>query len=375
MKVLHINCNYFGHNPVHINMIKTLDKIVDIENWVFSPVSKEIVDNSNERIIACKCINKYDRLFFNHKSRKIRKNLLKNVDIRTFDLLHAYTVFTDGNVAYELNKKYGIPYVVAVRSTDVEVFLRYMPHLRKKGIKIMENASRIFFLSESYKKYVFDNYIPKKKKNIIKKCVVIPNGIDNFWLDNIYNNQESFDKKIELLKNKSLKIVYAGDINTNKNLLTTCKAIDYLKNEGWNIEYIVAGRIKSKKIFNKIKKYIDYRGKLSKENLLDIYRKAHIFVMPSFKETFGIVYAEAISQGLPVVYSKGQGFDCQFEEGTVGFHVDSNNYKDIVDVTYKIIDNYKTISNKCIKCCESFNWNNLCKLYEKIYKEIIEKRG
>ena len=66
-----------------------------------------------------------------------------------------------------------------------------MPHLRKKGIKIMENASRIFFLSESYKKYVFDNYIPKEKKNIIKKCVVIPNGIDNFWLDNIYNNQES----------------------------------------------------------------------------------------------------------------------------------------------------------------------------------------
>ena len=38
-----------------------------------------------------------------------------------------------------------------------------------------------------------------------------------------------------------------------------------------------------------------------------IYRENDIYVMPSIIETFGLVYAEAMSQGLPVIYTRGQG--------------------------------------------------------------------
>ena len=44
--------------------------------------------------------------------------------------------------------------------------------------------------------------------------------------------------------------------------------------------------------------------------------------MTSLGESFGLTYAEAMSQGVPVIYSKGQGFDGQFKEGVVGYHVD-----------------------------------------------------
>lgn len=43
--------------------------------------------------------------------------------------------------------------------------------------------------------------------------------------------------------------------------------------------------------------------------LARLYRPASGFAMVSFRENFGLVYAEALSQGRPVVYSKGQGFD------------------------------------------------------------------
>jgi glycosyltransferase involved in cell wall biosynthesis len=65
--------------------------------------------------------------------------------------------------------------------------------------------------------------------------------------------------------------------------------------------------------------------------LIDIYRANDIFVMPSFTESFGLVYAEAISQGLPVVYSIGQGFDRQFPEGEVGYHADPNSAQSVAD--------------------------------------------
>lgn len=42
--------------------------------------------------------------------------------------------------------------------------------------------------------------------------------------------------------------------------------------------------------------------------------------MPSFKETFGLVYAEALSRFIEVIYTKGQGFD-------------GNLKKDLLDIT------------------------------------------
>ncbi|MBF1138813.1 MAG: glycosyltransferase, partial [[Eubacterium] sulci] len=36
--------------------------------------------------------------------------------------------------------------------------------------------------------------------------------------------------------------------------------------------------------------------------LIEEYRKADIFALLSKTESFGIVYAEAISQGLPILY-------------------------------------------------------------------------
>lgn len=58
--------------------------------------------------------------------------------------------------------------------------------------------------------------------------------------------------------------------------------------------------------------------------------------MPSFTESFGLVYAEAMSQGLPVIYSKGQGFDGQFAEGVVGYHVDAHDPEELCENIIKM---------------------------------------
>ena len=41
--------------------------------------------------------------------------------------------------------------------------------------------------------------------------------------------------------------------------------------------------------------------------------------MPSITETFGLVYGEALSQGLLIIYTKGQGFDGQIKEKLAGY--------------------------------------------------------
>ena len=66
--------------------------------------------------------------------------------------------------------------------------------------------------------------------------------------------------------------------------------------------------------------------------------------MPSFHETFGLVYIEAMSQGLPIIYTKGEGIDGYFKEATVGYSVNPKDVKNIVKKIEMIIHNYNKIS-------------------------------
>ena len=234
------------------------------------------------------------------------------------------------------------------------------------GVNILRNAKRVIFISEPYKKYTIDKFIPEKfKKEIESKSVVIPNGIDQFWLNN------KFKDRIRPQNNK-LKLIYAGSINANKNIHTTTKACELLIKEGYEVNYIIIGKITDKRFNDFIKKYsfIKYIPYCQKEELIIHYRNSDIFIMPSKHETFGLVYAEAMSQGLPIIYTRGQGFDGQFAEGEVGYSVQYDSAEEIADRVKDIIDRYETISRNCIEQVDKFNWDKIAKEYMMIYAKI-----
>ena len=370
MKVLHINCNYIG-TTLHQLMIEELDRR-GIENEVFVPTYNRsiAVIKPNENVCVSECFKKWNRLVFDYKQRKIIRAIEERYDVASFDLIHAYTLFTDGNVARVLSEKYGVPYVVAVRNTDVNDFFKKMIHLRHRGVTNLLRAQKIFFLSNSYKNIVLEKYIPKKHwKEISDKSVIIPNGIDNYWMDHTYYRTED-------VKNKSkINIIYAGGIDRNKNITMTQKAMDILLERGYSVDFSIIGKVKDKKVYSQICKNSHSKvfSPMKKEQLISMYRKADIFVMPSHTESFGLVYAEAMTQGLPVIYTRGQGFDGQFLDGEVGYAVDDKDEWSIVEAIVKIVDRYEEISTHAIEGAKKFRWDNICEIYKQIYCCIVSE--
>ncbi|WP_064971722.1 glycosyltransferase family 4 protein [Ornithinibacillus californiensis] len=370
MKILHINSNYL-YTTLFDKMVEKLN-LLGIENTVFMPINGSIkfVIKPKEFVYSPVCFNKFDRYLYYIKQKKIYKSINKTLNLSSFHTIHAHTLFTDGHIAYKLKLEYGIPYVVAVRNTDVNTFFKYRIHLRNLGIKILKEAENIIFLSESYKNLVLNEYInDDDREDILRKTKIIPNGIDEFWFRN-----KGVPKTVE--QNSEIKLLYAGIINKNKNIISTTKAIDSLLKKGYNVRFTIVGRIGDEAVYQKVKDlpYVHYMGPRSKEELLKIYNENHIFIMPSKTETFGLVYAEAISQGLPIIYSKGQGFDKQFEEGLVGYHVDSNNTEDIANRILDVISNYHHISANCIEQCEKFDWSVISNNYFDIYRDTMIKQ-
>ena len=372
MKVLHINTNYIG-TTLHQNMINALEAS-DVENDVFVPTCTKykaaIVPNANVHVY--KCFWYWDGLSFYFKQWKIWRTFASAFSLDDYDLLHAYTVSTDGNVAYQANKKYGIKYIVAVRNTDMNYFFKKRFYLRKRGVKILLNAERICFLSRAYQEQLLAKYIPEKHRETIRqKSVLMPNGIDDYWLRNL-NSNDDLVQKMQRMQNKQLRIVFAGRIDRFKNCRLTVDACDILKRKGWNVEFHVAGSIAEQAEFDYINSsgFLVYHGRLTRESLIDLYRNSDIYVMPSHSESFGLTYVEAMSQALPVVYTRGQGFDGQHSDGEVGYAVSDTDPNELAETILKCVKAYNSLSANAVHAAKQYNWERICLEYRAMYDMI-----
>lgn len=367
MRILHI-CSYYVTSKLYPKLFDSLQKIIeDVDVYVFISKEYKIENQYPSNVYISKCYNKFDRYIFYLKHGKVLNDIKNTMDVKKYDIVHAHSLFSNGYIAHKLKQQYNIPYIVAVRNTDVNVFFSKMIHLRTIGVNIMRNAEKVIFISKPYKEYTIERFIPEKyKKEIKEKSIVIPNGIDEFWLKNKHRDRSNPE-------NKKIKLIYVGRIDVNKNIDTTTRACEILIEQGYKVNYRVIGNIKDKKYHDFINKYpfIEYVPYCRKEELINHYRSADIFVMPSKHETFGLVYAEAMSQGLPVIYTRGQGFDGHFKEGEVGYPVQHDSAEEIVERIKDILANYEAISSRCIQKVDEFNWDEIAKKYCNIYENIL----
>ncbi len=370
MKILNINSYYYS-STVHKQLDNALSKL-KLNFMTYAPVARgytpreECKYDQEDYVKKVECYNEIDRYIFHLKHSKILKNIVEEIDIDKYDCLHAHSLFSNGYIAMKLKERLRKPYFVTVRNTDVNVFFKRMIHLRGLGNKILREADGVIFLSKPYKMNVIDKYVKKKYKNsILAKSYVIPNGIDEFWLAN-----KSIPKTLE--SPKHIKLLYVGAISKQKNILTTIEAIKILKQKGYEPSLTVVGKVVDKKIYNEILKYefVQYISPKPKEELLKIYRESDIFVMPSIAESFGLVYPEAMSQGLPVIYTRGQGFDGQFEDGEVGYSVNCFDADEIADRIIRITNEYENISKRSVDLSSIYNWEEIAKRYKDLYTSL-----
>lgn len=366
MKVLHIANDYYG-SRLYKNLFDK-QNLDGIQTSIVVPLNYKYSGVLEDNVINLPCFNMIDRIFYFTKQRKIVKGIRNRVDIATYNVTHAHTLFSAGYAAFQLKKVYSIPYVVAVRNTDVNLFFNRMILLRRLGVHVLEHAEKIVFLSPVYAETVIKKYVPKAlKDSIAKKVEIIPNGIDDFFFQNMQERKSKLGKCIHL--------IHVGDIDNNKNITSTIAAINLLMKEGREIDFTLVGEIKDSKLRQIVDEtdFVKYYGKCPKERVLSYLRETDMLVMPSHHETFGLVYAEAMSQGLPVIYTKGQGFDGQFEEGTVGYHVDAKDPHDIAEKIKMAIDNYEQLSNNCLSSVGKFDWKRIAEQYESVYKDVLKQ--
>lgn len=371
--LLHIT-NDFSGSKVYKSLMKQLDQL-ELPQTIYTAVRREDLIGKNHidfkqtssSIIYRNILKKTDKLRYFHKINKVTEDVEAYVDLTKITLIHAHTWYSDGGVAYELYKKHNIPYIITVRNTDLNLFYKYGYHLRKRAKNIIENASKVFFISPSYHKRFFNLKPFVNKQRFIKKSEIIPNGIDSFWIRN-YKVPKENPQKLPV-------VLYIGKFAKGKNVLKLINAITILNAIGvpCQLNLVGGGGSEEKKILEKVKRSesINFQGKITDKKLLQQqFTKADIFAMPSKGETFGLVYIEAISQGLPIVYTQKEGIDGYYEN--IGVAVEPNNEESIINAVKQILENYNPLQNLEAEITANHDWSNIAKKHKEIYANITK---
>ena len=371
MHILHVSSDFIG-TKVHENLFRNLASL-GLAQMVYCPVrdsnliGKNRFEAPNVEIVYDNAVKPFHKYAYHVKRHAIFNSLQKKVDLSHVDLCHASTLFTDGGQAYKIYKKYHIPYVVAVRNTDINGFLNVRPETWLTGRKILLNAKRIFFISKALMdRFCGHRLIFPLLPEIENKMLLIPNGIDDYYLDHVNHEIHS-----------GHRVLYVGDFSNNKNVKRLCEAVLQLSGEEnlKDVQLTLVGGGKAQN--NDIQDLIDANSErfhflgpiYDKAKLCEVFNQHSIFAMPSIYETFGLVYLEALSQNLPVLYTKGQGIDGLFDE-SVGIGVNPLSVQSIKDALRMLIEKKNVYSNHNVNF-EDFRWCNIAQVYESIYQDIV----
>lgn len=384
MHILHIS-NSYGGTKVYENLYTQLDKL-GVRQTVFVPlnaanhsrVGNQMINfqTQGSKIIYSTVLKSRHRFLYMDKINTIVKDFRKSVDLSRVDAIHASTLCLDGAVAYKLHQETGIPYMCAIRNTDVNNYYKVFKWRKGFFSKILKGAIKIIFISPKYKENFLGEIIPVGvRKDIEERVMVIPNGVSDVFLANKNKEPRMFDG--------ALNLIFVAAFYKGKGLVETIQAIELLRNKGYKITLNAIGKGLPNRPHDKEyeaqveelargKDWIKTQTFKKPEEIIAEMRQANAFVMVSKPETFGLVYVEALSQHLPIIYAQGQGFDGYYPDGFVGYPAEAGNAENIAEKIESLINNYVKIAQnvESLNLDEDFDWRNIGKKYLYIYKTL-----
>ena len=278
---------------------------------------------------------------------KLFKTYIKKYGVP--DIIHVHIGLYGGIAAKRIKEIYNIPYIITEHSSHVlnGTLNEYHRKLLKEGY---DNADCLISVGEKLK---------SKMMNFTSNEIeVIPN---------IVNTEKFIINKNKENKNR-FRFVSVSFLTDNKNVDLTIRAFGKAFKGKEAFELYIAGDGTAKtKLENlvrelRLENQVKFVGKVSREKLPEFLNEGDCFVLPSKYETFGVVYIEALSCGLPIITTKCGGPEDFFRED-LGYIIDVGDEEALVEAMRDIVVNK-----------ENFNGETMSKYIKNKFSEAVIAR-
>lgn len=236
------------------------------------------------------------------------------------DIIHVHHPFFLGSIGKSLAHKYDIACIFTYH-TMYEQYAHYIPVpacitkplIQKIVLSFCKDVDALVTPSHGIKQYLENNAI-------VTPAYVIPSPLQHHFFEPLDNN-------IEKKRSTLFNLLYVGRFREEKNIVCLIDLFAQLDRSSHCLTLVGYGDQESMLR----KRAYDHYGfsqteivfviKPDLQNLRQLYADADLFLFPSQTDTQGLVLAEAMAHGTPVVAFPGPGQEDIIQQGVNGFIV------------------------------------------------------
>jgi len=216
------------------------------------------------------------------------------------DLIHTHHLWAVSALTKKIAKD--IPVVTTCHGTCLRQH-HNCPDISKEILTDLQKIDRVIALSCDQKQLVI-----KTLSIDPEKISIISGGYNK---DCFYCEPKSFEGTVELL--------YAGKISSPKGVPWLLKSLCLIRELPFRF-HMAGNATDEEKLFclslaDRLGSKALYHGPLSHEDLSDLMRKAHVFILPSFFEGLPLVLMEALACGCRIITTALPGVHEMFKSG------------------------------------------------------------
>lgn len=282
------------------------------------------------------------------------------------DILYSLDPLLDGRLCVEIGNRLKIP-VILIEHSVPENYRNLVGNTCSIRIyaEVVKSAAYTVFVTNSQKR-LFECMIGEKIKG-----TVIYNGFRQECVT-------SATKK----KEKTFSFISVGFLEDRKGYPTVFKAIQLLKEKTKRkFRWVILGDGYERRRYEEMAKglgleeNVEFKGIVSHKEVYAYLRESDLFVLPSYEEAFGIVYLEAMSCGIPVVGTEGEGISDLIENGKNGYLVPRNNASALYRIMRHVMDcpeEAALVSQKGLETIQDMTWKKNAENMYQVFCRITE---
>jgi glycosyltransferase involved in cell wall biosynthesis len=234
--------------------------------------------------------------------RTVRK--LKNE--RNIELIDSHFAYPDGYAAVRLGERLALPVTVTLRGTELR--MSKSASLRKRMLRALEGATRIFSVADSLKQLVVGAGADTQK------ILVVGNGVDIEKFNPIARTEA---RQILGLKDTDNILISVGGLVPRKGFHRVIEVLPALVREIPHLKYLIVGGAGPEGDYTQVLREqisslglednVIFLGAMPSNQLNRPLSAADVFVLATENEGWANVFLEAMACGLPVVTTRVGG--------------------------------------------------------------------
>lgn len=206
-------------------------------------------------------------------------------------------------------------------------------------------------------------------------------GYDSVVVHNIVNVSDNIDLLEKNRNSGQIQFVSAGNLIPRKGFDVLIHAFAKAYKVNQDLSLLILGDGPERKRLTTladrlgVADRVRFYGRYQKEDLPTICKDASAFVLASKRETFGVVYIEAMALGLPVIATRCGGPE-DFVNERNGYLVDVGNIEQLEEALLRMAENRTAFNREEISkfARENFSPEVIAAKITDVYRDVLKKR-